>query len=71
MTPKDLETIQSYIAKGYELTVRSRLRDHGKYHALVHLGTTATSYNFMGASVSEALEGLERYLKSSAGSNDV
>lgn len=66
--PKDGETlelqmIQSFICRGYQLTVKWRSRE-SRYHAFVDLGSTATSYNSMGPTVKEALEGLDNYLRS-------
>lgn len=59
----EFRVIQSFICRGYELTVKWRARE-SRYHAFVDLGTAATSHNFMGSTVKEALEGLEHYLKS-------
>ena len=59
----DLDTIQAYVSRGYVLRTRWRPNER-RYHAMVDLGTTSTSHNFMAPTVMEALEGLERYLQS-------
>lgn len=62
--------IEDFIQRGYRLCVRWRAYEE-RYHAYVDLGTAATSHNFMGTSVKEALEGLDRYLESHAHSGEV
>lgn len=63
--------IEGFIGRGYELVVKNgdwRDATTRPFHALVwRHGHTETSHNFLGASVREALEGLEKYLERVAG----
>jgi len=60
----NLDNIEVFLKRSYTLKVHLRPRE-GRYHARVDLGNADTSHNFMGASISEALEGLNRYLHES------
>lgn len=55
-----LPNVEYALDQGYELMVT---KDHtDRFLARVWLGTTSSSHNYLGASISEALEGLERFL---------
>jgi hypothetical protein len=53
--------IEKALADGYELQVKRDWRGDG-LHALVHLGTVGSSHNFIGKTMTAALEGLDMYL---------
>lgn len=59
----ELESIQSFIEKGYELRINQRAIDRGKFHAFVHLGDVASSHHYLGGTADAALVGLNEYLR--------
>lgn len=60
-----LPNLRGRVASGWTLEVKHRA-DLGKYHAQIWHGYIGNSHNHLGATETEALENLEKYVQSPA-----